>query len=152
MRGGGQRPLEERRHGDEQAGMAIVELTGELVRRVQRVDRGGDPAQDRDRVEHDGVFGEVRAVHAEHVAFPEAAHGQPGGHAAHIRRELAVAQRPATRGVDQRRLVAQLRRPTEHQLGKRDVWDLQLGPWAAVHDRRTGGLDCHAANLPKLLG
>ncbi len=144
------RPLQERWHRHEQAGVAVVQLRGKLVGRVQRVDGGGNPTQDRHGVEHDRVFGQVRAVHTEHVALAEAARSQPGRDPTHVRGELPIAERPPARGIDQRGLVAQLLCSAEHQLGEGDVRNLQVGPRATVDDRRTRRLDYHAGNLPTL--
>ena len=62
----------------ERARASVLELLAELGRRVGRVDRGDDPAEQRDGVKRDRVLGQVRAVDREDVPLAEAARRQSG--------------------------------------------------------------------------
>jgi Sel1 repeat len=64
--GGGERLLQERADREQIPRSGIAKLEGQLVHRVERADRGVDPAGQCDRVESDRVFRKIGAVDRQH--------------------------------------------------------------------------------------
>ena len=138
LRGRFLRLVEEGRHRDEQARAAVLELAGELARRVERVD-GRDRAAERgDRVKNDRVLRQVRAVDREDVALLEAAPRQRRRHAPDAVCKRAVRERASARAVDQRRFVGEPRCLAQDEVGDGDVRDRDVG---------TGAPDDHARSF-----
>src|SRR6266498_979749 len=127
--------VDELRDGQQVAGARVVELEGELLGRVQRVDGGAGPAGEQHAVERQRVLGKVGAVDGEDVAAPEAPGRQAAGHQPRTGGQLTVADSAPARAVDQGRLAGPLRRVGEHERGQRHVRDGHVRV-RAVNDRR----------------
>ena len=63
-------------HGEEILGLGGVQLEGQFINGIERVNRGGGPAQQRHGQEDNRIFQQIRAVERHHVAFAEAALSQ----------------------------------------------------------------------------
>ena len=129
--GGLSRLVEERGDGQEEAGATVRELVLQLLDGVRRVDRGDDPAHQRNRVEGDRVLGAVGAVDRENVAFLETAGGEPERTALHGTRPVAVGQDAAGRPVDEGGFFGPLRRGLQEQGSERNFRDRHVGERAA---------------------
>jgi hypothetical protein len=92
--------------GQQIFGPGVVQLVGQLVGRVERVDGRHRAAHVRDGMEGDGVFGDVGAVNGQHIPLAKAALGQTGGHKMDAKGQLLVGDGTAGRPVNQGRLVA----------------------------------------------
>ena len=134
------RPVEDGGDGDQEARARVLELHGQLVGGVRRVDGGVDPADRRDRVEGHHVLGAVRAVDRHHVALADAAARQAGRRAPDGLLELPVRQDAAAGPVDDRRLVAEPPRVPQHVLRDGDVGHRDVGA-AAPDDRPAHGVN-----------
>ena len=119
------------------------ELLADLVRREQRVDRGDDRAERARGMEGDHPVGRVRAEQADGVALADPLLRQPGRGPRDALGELGVRGHRARRAVDQRRLVAALRRAAHHVRGERQRRDLDL--WIrAAQDGHARSLRLHS--------
>jgi hypothetical protein len=125
--GGGQRALQERRHGDQQPRLRVGELAGQFLGGEQRVGAGNGPAGGHRPVRRQGVLGQVGAVEGERVAGGEAAGGQAGRNPLDPGGELPVGDGPAAGGVDQGRLVAEAAGVPQGQLRDGGAADLHVG-------------------------
>lgn len=112
-RGGPAGDVEEQGHGDDPAGVGVVELLGELLGRGQRVHGGDRRSGARGPVEHGGVGDRVGAVQGQDVALADARPGEVGGDAAVEGVELGVRDGEAVRSVDQGDGVTEGRSPAE---------------------------------------
>ena len=125
--GGGRGAVHEQRDGDEDLRAGVLQLEGDLVGRVERVDRRHHAAGRGDAVEDHRVPGGVRAEDGDDVALAQAPGVQVGGDAVDVGGELAVGDRVALEAVDQRRGVRALPAGGEDELGHRQVRDLDIG-------------------------
>ena len=111
------RPVHEGGHGQQKAGTGILELIGQLPRRVEGIERGVDRAQGGDGVEGDRILGKVRAENGEDVALLDAVPSQSCGDATDAVGELTVGELAAADAVDQGRLAPERVGPLQHELG-----------------------------------
>ena len=145
--GRGGRPLQQRRHRDQQTGAAVLELGRELLHGHQRVGGRVHPTDRRDRVEGDRIFGQIRSVMREHVALAEASVGEARGHPTHGLRQLCIGDRPTARGVNQSGLVSERARTSENKVGKGRVRNFDIRIRAADHGQ-SSSLDGLAESTP----
>ena len=98
---------------------------------IERIEGGADAAKHSYRVKDHRVFGTIGAENGKDIAFLESTFSQARGHAPHGGFELRIGVRSAARSVDQRRLVLDLIRRVEDEIGERDFRDRDFRVWSA---------------------
>ena len=136
LRRRGERHLSEHADRDQFCRPGIAQLEGDLLGPVGRVDGGDGAADDRDRVEHDRVLRHVRRHQREGAAAPEASGRETSRECVDGIGELLEGVRATRRAIDQRDTVRVVRHATKHELGDRDLGDVDLGQGAGVDDHR----------------
>ena len=146
---GGRGAVQEQRDGDQHLRAGVAQLEGDLLGRVERVDRAHHAAGGGDAVEDDRVPEGVRAEDGDDVALAQAPLVQRGGHPVDVAGQLAVGDRVALEAVDQRRGVRPLPAGGQHELGHRQVRDLDVGVRAGQdHGALLLGCWCGASLTP----
>ena len=126
-------PGEERGGGDEHASAGVLELEGQLLRRICGVHRRQHGAQPHDGVEHDRVLGHVGRVDGDHRALGDAAGGETRGEPPNALQQLAVADAAARRAVDERRAIGVGAGLRQDEVRQRHIGDRDGGKRAAKH-------------------
>ena len=127
--------VEELRDGHQELCSGADQLSLQLARGIQRVDRCVDAAGGGHTEERDGVLRHVRAVDGEHIALAEPARRQPGRRPLDRPDQLSIGQGASARSVDERRLVGVFRRVLEQIVLQRDVRDVHVRIGAAIDHR-----------------
>ena len=146
------------RADDQEVGTGVVELVGDLVGAVGRVDRGDRRPGEGDRVEHDR---EVRAVAGDQrhrAAGRDAPSVEAAGEASHVIEHGAAGPHRAVDAVDDGDPFGVIRGGAERVVGDRRVGDVDVGQpaphdpccrrrcgahGAATGSRRAGTVLCH---------
>jgi hypothetical protein len=134
---GGNRLLQQRADRDEELRARIAQLICQLVGGVERV-RGGDHAAcQRDAVKRQRIFGQVRAVDSDHLAFTQSALSKVARHAPHAPIQLRIGECAPRVPVNHRGLVAVLQRMLIDHLRDPDFGNRYIRVWTFEHHRRT---------------
>ena len=122
---------QERAGRDQQEGARVLQLKGHLLGGIGGVDGGEHGADSRHGMEHHRVLRQVRRVDGDHLTLADAVMSEARGQPANALGELAVGDRVTGGAVDQCLPVAIGVDVPEHEVGERDVGDLNGGERAA---------------------
>src|SRR5262249_47671285 len=123
--------VNELRRSNQESRARVFQLKRSFLRGVERIQRGIDATEHRDRMKNHRVFQTVRAEDREHITFAESSLREARRDATHIVFEFAISQRFASRPVDESDFIFDLSSRTEDEVAERNFRNRDVGIWRA---------------------